>query len=286
MAVTGMIGAAAVSADDSTVKCAQGLKMFVSRGTGEEMGPGVTKAVVDLIADQIDGSDIQPILYPATLEDPTYTTSVSNGTRLIRKTITEYAKACPDSKMAWFGYSQGAQITSNNFCGMPPVWGVEQSANQTYDAATLKELVALSQPLSKEITKNVVSVVLFGDTTQRSEASYNHGTWNNTGNGVFYRYDTSACNALGNRIRAYCDAGDPFCDVGPFFDVNAHLQYIQRYGKEVVQFVVGQYKNGTTSGSTASATASSTSPTPTNGAVGSRSIEQNGARKVRHSFAA
>lgn len=70
------------------------------------MGPGVTKAVVDIIADQIDGSDIQPILYPATWENPVYTTSVGNGTRLIRKSITEYAKACPDSKMAFFGYSQ------------------------------------------------------------------------------------------------------------------------------------------------------------------------------------
>lgn len=37
---------------------------------------------------------------------------------------------------------------------MPPVWGTEQATDVTYDAATLKELVALSQPLSKEITKN------------------------------------------------------------------------------------------------------------------------------------
>lgn len=105
-AMAGIIGVVAVSADNSTVKCAKGLKMFVSRGTGEDMGPGVTKAVVDIIADQIDGSDIQPILYPATWENPVYTTSVGNGTRLIRKSITEYAKACPDSKMAFFGYSQ------------------------------------------------------------------------------------------------------------------------------------------------------------------------------------
>lgn len=126
----------------------------------------------------------------------------------------------------------------------------------------------------------VVSVVLFGDPSQRNNTSYNHGSWNNTGNGMFYRPDTSACDALGKRIRAYCDAGDPFCDLGTFFDADAHGQYVQKYGKEVVQYVVGQYKNGTTSATTSgtmtsaaiSGTSSTSSPTPTNGAVGARSM--------------
>lgn len=109
IAMAGVIGAAA-AANNSTVKCAKGLKMFVSRGTGEEMGPGVTKALVDNIADQIEGSEIQPILYPASWDNPGYASSVTNGTKLVRKTITEYAKACPDSKMAWFGYSQVSTI--------------------------------------------------------------------------------------------------------------------------------------------------------------------------------
>lgn len=278
MTVAAIIGAVAVSADNSTVECAKGLKIFVSRGTGEEMGPGATKVLVDQIADQIDGSDIEPILYPASWDNPVYASSVTNGTKLIRKTITEYAKGCPDSKMAWFGYSQGAQITSNNFCGMPVVWGVETEGNVTYDAATLKELVVLSQPLPKEVTKNVISVVLFGDPSQRNDTSYNYGTWNNSGNGMFYRHDTSACEALGSRIRAYCDAGDPFCDVGSFVNATAHGRYIQHYGKEVIQYVVGQYKNGTTSGTATSAAISGTSsptssPSPSpafNGAMGSR----------------
>jgi hypothetical protein len=146
--------------------------MFVSRGTGEPTELGVTKALVDKIANQISNSSIQPILYPATFEDPVYTSSVANGTRLVRKAITEYASACPNSKMAWFGYSQvdiailllammlntdtlqGAQITSNNFCGMPVVWGVDQSENVTYTPAKVAEIAALTQPLSRNITKN------------------------------------------------------------------------------------------------------------------------------------
>lgn len=171
--IAGVLGVAAVSAENSTVKCAKGLKMFVSRGTGEPTALGVTKILVDKIANQISDSSIQPILYPATFDDPVYTSSVANGTRLVRKAITEYASACPNSKMAWFGYSQvdnatllvstvlnttdtlqGAQITSNNFCGMPVVWGVDQSENVTYTPAKVAEIAALTQPLSRNITKN------------------------------------------------------------------------------------------------------------------------------------
>lgn len=111
----------------------------------------------------------------------------------------------------------------------------------------------------------MISVVLFGDPTQRNDTSYNHGTWTNTGNGVFYRADASACNALGSRIRTYCDAGDPFCDLGPHFNATAHTKYIENYGEEVAQFVVGQYKNGATVSGTAS-------PSPTNGAIRSRTM--------------
>jgi acetylxylan esterase len=115
--------------------------------------------------------------------------------------------------------------------------------------------------------------VLFGDPSQRNDTSYIHGNWNNTGNGLFYRPDTSACEALGSRIRAYCDAGDPFCDLGPYFNGTAHTKYIQNYGDEVAQFVVDKYRNGATSGKRASATSSATaSPTPNNGAVRSRSM--------------
>lgn len=91
------------------------------------------------------------------------------------------------------------------------------------------------------VKNEVVSVVLFGDPTQRNDTSYNHGTWNNTGNGIFYRSDTSSCAALGRRIRAYCDAGDPFCDVGDYLSLTAHGRYIENYGDEIADFVVGQY---------------------------------------------
>lgn len=96
---------------------------------------------------------------------------------------------------------------------------------------------------SNLLTLLVVSVVLFGDTTHVANAPYNHGTWNNTGNGIFYRDTIQACEALGPRIRSYCDAGDPFCDVGTFLSATAHLEYAQQYGEEVANFVVRRYKS-------------------------------------------
>lgn len=95
---------------DSTITCADGLKVFVSRGTGEAPGTGVTGTLADLIASQIDGSDVQGIAYPATFEDPDYFLSVSNGTRLLKQVIVDYSQTCPDSKIALFGYSQVCHI--------------------------------------------------------------------------------------------------------------------------------------------------------------------------------
>jgi acetylxylan esterase len=106
IALAGLLAASLASAQNSTVKCASGLKMFVSRGTGEEMGPGVTEALVDVIAKQINGSDYEAILYPASFDNPSYFVSVANGTNLVRNAILDYTEACPNSKIALFGYSQ------------------------------------------------------------------------------------------------------------------------------------------------------------------------------------
>lgn len=86
---------------------------------------------------------------------------------------------------------------------------------------------------------------------------------------MFYREDITACEALGKRIRAYCDAGDPFCDVGELVDQMAHLEYVQRYSEEIVEFVVEQYRNGGESGNSTSGTENPAStPAPESGVAG------------------
>lgn len=106
----------------------------------------------------------------------------------------------------------------------------------------------------------MVSVVLFGDPSHRGDATYNYG--NSTGSGMFWRHDISACEAMGNRIRSYCDSGDPFCSVGPEADSLTHVTYVQRHGSDIARFVVDQYNNGRASNESDIA-----SPTPTTGLV-------------------
>lgn len=162
-----LFAATGVLVQNSTIECAEGLKMFVSRGTGEPMGLGATEAPVDVIAEQIDGSDIEAIEYPATEDDPLYFFSVANGTTLVKQAITNYALACPGSKMAVFGYSQvrycddpaldtlayrvvqGAQVTSNTFCGTPPLWAV-----YAVGEANIPKIMEFAQPMPANITKN------------------------------------------------------------------------------------------------------------------------------------
>ena len=125
IAMAGLLAAALASAQNST-ECVKGLKVFVARGTGETlndaqsafpdlsdliglgetMGLGMTGTMLKPIFDQIDDSGHSSILYPATDSDPVYFQSVANGTLLVREAMIQYAKACPDSKMAWLGYSQ------------------------------------------------------------------------------------------------------------------------------------------------------------------------------------
>ena len=123
---------------------------------------------------------------------------------------------------------------------MPIVWSLGDDVSEPKDIAPL---FALAEPLSTDITKNVVSIVLFGDTTHSANATYNQG--NSTGSGIFHRDDSvSVCEDLGQRIRSYCDRGDPFCDVGKYVDPVQHVSYANVYGEDVVKYVVEQFKNG------------------------------------------
>lgn len=162
-----LLAAIGALGQNATIQCAEGLKMFVSRGTGEPMGLGATETLVDVIAKQINGSDVEAIEYPATMDDPLYFLSVANGTTLVKQAINNYAMACPGSKMAVFGYSQvrscndpelntlayrvvqGAQITSNTFCGTPPLWAV-----YAVGEASIPKIIEFAQPMPANITKN------------------------------------------------------------------------------------------------------------------------------------
>ncbi|KAJ5768122.1 hypothetical protein N7533_000705 [Penicillium manginii] len=70
------------------------------------MSQGITKLVTSDITTEIKISVSTAILYSATDNNPTDFGSVANGTRLLKKSLTDYAKACPGSKVAAFGQLQ------------------------------------------------------------------------------------------------------------------------------------------------------------------------------------
>ncbi|CAH0045035.1 unnamed protein product [Clonostachys solani] len=288
LAVAGLLAAGLVSGQTTSTQCVKGLKIFVGRGTGEPLvdaqnkdttlvsetglgnntrGLGETGKLLVPIFDKIPDSNYTAILYPASngrrgTNESNYFESVVNGTEMARKAMTEYATACPDGKMAWIGYSQGAQIISNSLCGMPVIWA------QFMSNPSLPGMVSLTQPLPTNVTKNVIATLLLGDPSHKNGTNYNYGSHNLTGDGVFYRGDTSACEALGKRIRSYCDAGDPFCDVGPAYS-DAHGRYVKNHKDEFVDYIVEQWSNGGETGEVSTTTTRSGASPSTTGDAGS-----------------
>ena len=105
------------AANAQSLQCAQGVHIIAARGTGEKEGPGVSGELADRVIDRIRGSEVDGLDYPATLTDPDYLSSAKDGAEELREVVRQYAEDCPDTKIVVIGYSQGAQVATNTFCG-------------------------------------------------------------------------------------------------------------------------------------------------------------------------
>ncbi|PFH57360.1 hypothetical protein XA68_15164 [Ophiocordyceps unilateralis] len=222
-----ILAVAALVAGTAAESCISGLYMVVARGTKEPEGAGMTGSVTESIARKVPGSQVVPLRYPASLSNPDYQDSVADGVRQMQTTIRDYVKVCPRSKVAVFGYSQGAHVAMDALCGSSGMAGFGNSTPIGIDL----------------MTKNIVAVVLFGDPSHVVNVTYDRGT--SVRNGIFNRTSSSvqACNAFADRIVSYCDEGDYYCDRGRKRTV--HSLYMSRYGAEVRRFVVDRFKNAT-----------------------------------------
>jgi acetylxylan esterase len=212
-----------VAQDISDSSCVDGLFMIVARGTNEDPGPGVTGLIAERIASRIKDSDVVALDYPATYTDPLYTDSVNNGTQELSEVIRNYTESCPDGKMAVFGYSQGAHVSSNVFCG---------GTGRPFDdsAALPKDLV----------DEHIISIFLFGDPSHVANTTYDIGTSKN--DGIFERPNITACEDY-TFMKSYCDTGDVYCDSGDIRSV--HGGYLGQYGTEVVTDVLKAWNKAT-----------------------------------------
>ncbi|KAK9444280.1 Cutinase [Metarhizium brunneum] len=234
---------------DDAEGCASGLYIISVRGTGEEQGIGVAGTLLGKkVAEQVKGSKIVGLQYPATLASPPYPSSVGNGTKNLTELLEDYHKSCPDGKVAILGYSQGAQVSLDTLCG------TDEAGFTTTDA------------ISSSAVDNVVSVALFGDPTHIANVSYDRGT--SKKNGLFPRNNSASCEKYASKIASWCDTGDVYCDLGE--DTAVHGQYFSNYGPEIVQFIVDKY-NGKSGGNSTSVPTGTAAPTGISAPTGGNS---------------
>ena len=62
-------------------------------------------------------------------------------------------------------------------------------------------------------------------------------------NGVFPRVNTEACKPSAAITASYCNENDEFCDSGTSLQV--HESYVQVFGTQAAQFIVGKVGNST-----------------------------------------
>ncbi|KAJ3495494.1 hypothetical protein NLG97_g3347 [Lecanicillium saksenae] len=152
--------------------------------------------------------------------------------------------------MAYLGWSQGAQIAVNAFCGAQGgIFG---------DAAAIPAAAV----------KDVVAISIFGDPSFNHTAPYAKGT--GTADGLFARNGIGACKDFTDKIVSYCDKGDTYCDKGQ--DRSVHGLYLVNYPEQMKKFVVDKYNAaaGSSNSSSSNTTTTSTAgPSSTAGASSS-----------------
>ncbi|KAM0257680.1 hypothetical protein ACHAQJ_004245 [Trichoderma viride] len=239
LAVTAV--ALAATATAATTTCAKGLYILCARGSGEPAiapNPGTypdntgSPGFLALqVAKQVQGTIIAGVIYPATdplangtLDLAAYYSSENAGAKAILEEVNQYYSACPNSKIALIGYSQGAQVVQDALCG-------GTGSNFNSDA-----------PLSPDlVNKNVIAIALIADPTHIANETYDHGT--SVHDGVFPRKNTTVCNQYSDLMGSWCGKNDRFCDSGN--NDTIHSLAPLTYATDVVQFVVDKWNNAT-----------------------------------------
>ncbi|GAA5902568.1 hypothetical protein JCM6882_009319 [Rhodosporidiobolus microsporus] len=206
-------------------KCATGVHMIVARASTEPPGEGIIGAVADDVKQQVPGSDSVAVDYPATLSN--YANSEAQGVSAMQDLLEEYAAACPGSKVVLMGYSQGAQVVGDVISGGATGTGGGFGKR-------IKRAVHYRQRRQIPAQANVVAIIQMGDPTFTLGQDFNVG--NARKGGIFARQDTSALEAVGDKIQSYCDSPDTFCDSGN--SLATHLGYVNERGTDATDFIV------------------------------------------------
>ncbi|KAF2092120.1 carbohydrate esterase family 5 protein [Saccharata proteae CBS 121410] len=198
------------------ITCAP-VHIITARGSTEPQGNGALSSLVALIQKAHPSATTEAVVYPATLDN--YSSSSSNGAAALTAQLTKYVEACPCSEIVLLGYSQGAQVIGDSLCG---------------GGAVIDD--AFTEPIDRSIGDHgeLTAIVQFGDPRFIKGLSFDKGN-NTVSDGIFPRPAKISCDHYADKIHSYCDQGDPFCADGN--ELLVHVTYPERYNNAAVGFV-------------------------------------------------
>ncbi|CAI0654405.1 unnamed protein product [Colletotrichum noveboracense] len=203
------------------------IHIFGARETTAPPGFGAAAKIVDDLTKANQGATNEAINYPACgggtdCLGVSYADSVKNGTDSIATAINDFNKRCPQTKIVMLGFSQGAQIMDNAYCG---------------GGDSIEGVKNTNVLISQQALGAVKVAIFMGDPRYVAGLPYEVGTCQTKG--FAPRPQGFQC-PFGNNIKSFCDSADPFCCNGN--DPVAHLQYPNIYGDQIKQFVSDKLK--------------------------------------------
>lgn len=115
LALAALAAAAPVELATRTT-CYSGVYVIGARGSDEDKGFGSTAAVVDAVLAAIPGSGSIALDYPASVLDPIYSSSVTDGIKTMKSLVQNYADNC-GGKIVLIGFSQGGNVITDVLAG-------------------------------------------------------------------------------------------------------------------------------------------------------------------------
>jgi acetylxylan esterase len=96
--------------------CYSGVYVIGARGSDEDAGYGSVASVVAGVLAAIPDSGAIALDYPASIIDPLYDDSVSDGISTMINLIQSYVDSC-SGKIVLVGFSQGANVVTDTLAG-------------------------------------------------------------------------------------------------------------------------------------------------------------------------
>lgn len=181
------------------------VELVFARGTGEPPGMGrVGDALAGTLAPLLGGRSLGT--YAVDYAANRNFLNTSDGAENVRSHIAWIAGACPDTRIALGGFSQGAAVVSM-LAGVPPVGDRIGS-------------IGSAPPLAPDLSGRVAAVAVFGNP------------------GTRFGSPLSSVGQFAGRAIDLCSQGDPICSAGR--DRSAHSNYeLPPYPGQAAGFIAG-----------------------------------------------